>query len=66
MIAQFGKIIRIDTRQIRAAGRATWASSSSTWNKLTNLREADKVAAAMVIPPEDPKTHGSEGGTLLQ
>jgi hypothetical protein len=28
--------------------------------------DAGKVASATVIPPEDPKTGGGEGGTLLQ
>ncbi len=59
VISQFGKIIRIDTKQVRAAGRATMGV------KLLDLDTDDKVAAAMVIPPEDPKTN-SEGGALLQ
>ena len=60
VISQFGKIIRIDTKQVRAAGRATMGV------RLLDLDTDDKVAAAMVIPPEDPKTNGTEGGTLLQ
>jgi DNA gyrase subunit A len=60
VISQFGKIIRIDTKSVRAAGRATMGV------KLLDLDTDDKVAAAMVIPPEDPKTGGGEGGTLLQ
>ncbi len=60
VISQFGKIIRIDTKSVRAAGRATMGV------KLLDLDPEDKVAAAMVIPPEDPKTNGSEGGPLLQ
>src|SRR5665213_931309 len=59
VISQFGKIIRIDTKSVRAAGRATMGV------KLLDLDSDDKVAAAMVIPPEDPKT-SSENGTLLQ
>ncbi len=59
VISQFGKIIRIDTKQVRAAGRATMGV------KLLDLDTDDKVAAAMVIPPEDPKLN-SEGGPLLQ
>ena len=50
VISQFGKIIRIDTKQVRAAGRATMGV------RLLDLDTGDKVAAAMVIPPEDPKT----------
>jgi DNA gyrase subunit A len=60
VISQFGKIIRIDTKSVRAAGRATMGV------RLLDLDADDKVAAAMVIPPEDPKTNGGEGGTLLQ
>ena len=60
VISQFGKIIRIDTKQVRAAGRATMGV------RLLDLDGDDKVAAAMVIPPEDPKTNNGENGTLLQ
>ncbi len=59
LISQFGKIIRIDTKTIRSAGRST------SGVKLLNLDEGDKVAAAVVIPPEDPKVQ-PENGTLLQ
>ncbi len=58
-ISQFGKIIRIDTKSIRAAGRSTQGV------KLLNLEPDDKVAAAVVIPPEEAKTQPEEG-TLLQ
>ena len=59
VISQFGKIIRIDTKQVRSAGRST------SGVKLLDLDQDDKVAAAMPIPPEDPKT-SSENGTLIQ
>jgi DNA gyrase subunit A len=59
VISQFGKIIRIDTKSVRAAGRATMGV------KLLDLDTGDKVAAAMVIPPEDPKTP-TENGALIQ
>jgi len=59
LISQFGKIIRIDTKTIRSAGRST------SGVRLLNLDNDDKVAAAMTIPPEDPKTQ-PENGTLLQ
>jgi DNA gyrase subunit A len=59
LISQFGKIIRIDTKTIRSAGRST------SGVKLLNLDPDDKVAAAVVIPPEDPKSP-QEPGTLLQ
>jgi DNA gyrase subunit A len=59
VISQFGKIIRIDTKSIRAAGRSTMGV------KLLDLDPQDKVAAAVVIPPEEEKTQ-PEPGTLLQ
>ena len=58
-ISQFGKIIRIDTKQIRAAGRATQGV------RLLNLEEADKVAAAVIIPPDE-VTPDDEQPALLQ
>ena len=60
LISQFGKIIRIDTKQVRAAGRST------SGVKLLDLDNDDKVAAAMTIPPEDPKPLQSDSGPLLQ
>jgi DNA gyrase subunit A len=59
VISQYGKIIRIDTKTVRAAGRSTQGV------KLLNLEEEDKVAAAVVIPPEEAKIE-PENGTLLQ
>jgi DNA gyrase subunit A len=47
IISQFGKIIRIDTTTVRAAGRSTQGV------RLLNLEDPDKVAAAVVIPPEE-------------
>jgi DNA gyrase subunit A len=60
VISQFGKIIRIDTNTIRAAGRSTQGV------KLLNLEADDKVAAAVVIPPEELNGKDEEQGTLLQ
>ena len=57
VISQFGKIIRIDTKTIRAAGRATQGV------RLLNLDDDDKVAAAVIIPPEELK---DDEPTLLQ
>jgi len=57
VISQFGKIIRIDTNTIRAAGRSTQGV------KLLNLEPDDKVAAAVIIPPEELK---DDDPTLLQ
>ncbi len=58
-ISQYGKIIRIDTKTIRAAGRSTQGV------RLLHLEEEDKIAAAVVIPPEEAKIE-PENGTLLQ
>jgi len=59
IISQYGKIIRMDTKTIRAAGRSTQGV------KLLSLDPEDKVAAAVVIPPEEAKTV-PESGSLLQ
>ena len=58
VISQFGKIIRIDTKSVRAAGRST------SGVKLLDLDTDDKVAA-VVIPPDESKSE-PETGTLLQ
>ena len=61
VISQFGKIIRCDTKTIRAAGRATQGV------RLLSLESEDKVAAAVIIPPEE--LNGKEEdaqGTLIQ
>jgi DNA gyrase subunit A len=58
VISQFGKIIRIDTTTIRAAGRVTQGV------RLLDLEPEDKVAAAVIIPPEELKDE--DQGTLLQ
>ena len=63
VITQFGKIIRVDTKTIRNAGRATQGV------RLLNLEPEDKVAAAVIIPPEELNGNGNhegEQGTLLQ
>jgi DNA gyrase subunit A len=57
VISQWGKIIRIDTKTVRAAGRATQGV------RLLNLEPEDKVAAAVIIPPEEIK---DDEPTLLQ
>ncbi len=49
IISRAGKMIRIDTKTIRAAGRSTQGV------KLLNLEPEDKVAAAVVVAPEDAK-----------
>ena len=62
VISQFGKIIRIDTKQVRAAGRATQGV------RLLFLEPDDKVAAAVIIPPDEVNGNGKddEQPTLLQ
>jgi DNA gyrase subunit A len=57
VISQWGKIIRIDTKTVRAAGRATQGV------RLLFLEPEDKVAAAVIIPPEEIK---DDEPTLLQ
>ena len=65
VISQFGKIIRCDTKTIRSAGRATQGV------RILNLEPEDKVAATVIIPPEELNGNGNGGaegdqGTLLQ
>src|SRR5271169_1312599 len=61
VISQFGKIIRIDTKNIREAGRSTQGV------RLLHLEEGDRVAAASVIPPEEANgNRNGETGTLVQ
>ena len=54
IISHYGKIIRIDTKHIREAGRSTQGV------RLLQLEPGDKVAASCVILPEVVE------GTLLQ
>ena len=56
VISQFGKILRTDTEQIRAAGRSTQGV------RLLNLESGDRVAAAVVIPEDE----AAEEPTLIQ
>jgi DNA gyrase subunit A len=56
LISQYGKIIRMDSSTIRESGRAAQGV------RLLHLEPGDRVAAAVVIPPEEPTT----GGTLIQ
>jgi DNA gyrase subunit A len=63
VISQFGKIIRIDTKNIREAGRSTQGV------RLLHLEDDDRVAAASVIPPEEVNGNGNgngETGLLVQ
>ena len=61
VISQFGKIIRIDSKNIRESGR------SAQGVRLLHLEEGDRLAAASVIPPEETGENGNgETGTLVQ
>jgi DNA gyrase subunit A len=57
LISQFGKIIRIDTKTIREAGRSTQGV------RLLHLEEGDRVASAVVLQE---KAEEDANGTLLQ
>jgi DNA gyrase subunit A len=56
LISQFGKIIRIDTKTIREAGRSTQGV------RLLHLEEGDRVASAVVLQEKEDEPNG----TLLQ
>jgi DNA gyrase subunit A len=47
LISQYGKIIRIESKFIRESGR------SAQGVRLLNIEPGDRVAAAVVIPPEE-------------
>ncbi len=57
LISQYGKIIRIESKFIRESGR------SAQGVRLLNVEAGDRVAAAVVIPPEE---EPGNGGTLIQ
>ena len=58
LISHYGKIIRMDSSTIRESGRAAQGV------RLLQLEPGDRVAAAVVIPPEEENGNGS--GTLIQ
>jgi DNA gyrase subunit A len=58
LISQYGKIIRMDSKTIRESGR------SAQGVRLLNLEPGDRVAAAVVIPPDEAPGNGN--GTLIQ
>ena len=55
LISQYGKIIRMDSKTIRESGR------SAQGVRLLHIEAGDRVAAAVVIPPDE-----SPNGTLIQ
>jgi len=57
LISQYGKIIRMDSSTIRESGRAAQGV------RLLQLELGDRVAAAVVIPPDEAPANG---GTLIQ
>lgn len=56
LISQYGKIIRMDSSTIRESGRAAQGV------RLLQLEAGDRVAAAVVIPPQEE----NENGMLIQ
>jgi DNA gyrase subunit A len=60
IITQNGKIIRIESANIRQAGRSTQGV------KLVSLDEGDRVAAASCIPESEGGKNGNGQGELLQ
>src|ERR1700674_3924704 len=56
LISQYGKIIRIESKFIRESGR------SAQGVRLIHVEPGDRVASAVVIPPEEPNGNG----TLIQ
>ena len=59
LISHYGKIIRMDSKTIRECGR------NSQGVRLLHLEPGDRVAAAVVIAPEE-EPNGANGGTLIQ
>jgi DNA gyrase subunit A len=52
LISQYGKIIRIESKLIRETGR------SAQGVRLLNIEAGDRVAAAVVIPPDEAPANG--------
>jgi DNA gyrase subunit A len=59
LISQYGKIIRMDSKTIRESGR------NAQGVRLLHMEPGDRVAAAVVLAPEE-EPNGNNGGTLLQ
>ena len=59
LISQYGKIIRMDSKTIRESGR------NAQGVRLLHMEPGDRVAAAVVLAPEE-EGNGGNGGTLLQ
>jgi len=59
LISHYGKIIRMDSKTIRESGR------NAQGVRLLQMEPGDRVAAAVVIAPEE-ETNGGNGGSLIQ
>jgi DNA gyrase subunit A len=59
LISHYGKIIRMDSGTIRESGR------NAQGVRLLHLEPGDRVAAAVVIAPDE-EPNGGNGGTLIQ
>ncbi len=60
LISQYGKIIRMDSTTIRESGRIAQGV------RLLHMEPGDRVAAAVVIAPEEEANGNSGNGTLIQ
>ena len=60
IITSDGKIIRIESGEIRQAGRSTQGV------RLVRMEEGDQVAAASVIPEAENGNGGDDQGSLVQ
>jgi DNA gyrase subunit A len=60
LISHYGKIIRMDAATIRETGR------NAQGVRLLNMEAGDKVAAAVVIAPEEDANGNGGNGTLIQ
>jgi DNA gyrase subunit A len=58
IVTRDGKMIRIDSSEIRQAGRSTQGV------RLVRMEENDQVAAACLIPEAEEKTNGDDQGNL--
>ena len=59
LISQYGKIIRMDSNTIRESGRAAQGV------RLLNLEPGDRVAAAVVIVPEEEPANGGNADSVV-
>jgi DNA gyrase subunit A len=60
IVTKNGQMIRIDSAEIRQAGRST------SGVRLVRMQDDDQLAAASLIPEEDPDKHGQQTDLVLQ